>query len=140
MSVTDESLPRLFFLLFLVFSLTGCDLWDDMVDSISGSGDDKDIEKVAAPARCGAAGWPGLIAPSRSLKRWQCNVFFLVPPPGHRKHQTVALSLGQQRIFLLQHRHLSDAVHRPMQLGCLTAEDPARTACAVGNSHPTNAA
>ena len=41
---------RFFLLLTLILSLNGCDAWDDLVDSISGSGDDNPtpIEEVAA--------------------------------------------------------------------------------------------
>ena len=46
-----------FLLLTLILSLNGCDAWDDLVDSISGSGDDNPtpIEEVAAVPKVAAA-------------------------------------------------------------------------------------
>ena len=48
-----NKITRFLLLFTLIFSLSGCDIWDDLVDSISGSGDDKPdpiIESVAAKA------------------------------------------------------------------------------------------
>jgi hypothetical protein len=46
-----DKITRFSLLFTLIFSLSGCDIWDDLVDSISGSGDDKSdpiIETIAA--------------------------------------------------------------------------------------------
>lgn len=62
-------LPRLLLLCTLTLALSGCDLWDDMVDSVSGSGDDDPEPIVQTTVAQSEAPAPAVAKPATVEKK-----------------------------------------------------------------------